>query len=127
MIAPLLALLLMSTGEVAPPSADQDILVLANKLQRWTGKFQIRGTRRKCLTVTSSGDTEVDHVGCEAFLACADQYQAETDASDERRIDKETRRARKATLIGHMKDCISDQRVVLLAQLKALRLRPSGE
>lgn len=121
MIVLLFALSLASPEDAAPPPADEDIIILANKLQRWTGKFQIRGTRRKCATVTSSGDAEIDEVGCQAFLACADQYQPETDASDARGIDSETRRARKTTLITHMRECISDRRVVLLRQLNARR------
>ena len=120
-----LALLSLLIGAAAPPAAtpapNDEIVVMAHKLDGWSGRFEIRGVRRKCSTKTSTGDPDIDAVGCQAFLTCADQFQSETDASDERGIDPTTRRARKESLIAHMRDCISDRRIVLLAKLHERR------
>ena len=120
-LASLSLLIGVATATTALPTPNDEIVVMGHKLDRWSGKFEIRGARRKCSTKTSSGDPEIDAVGCQAFLTCADQYQPETDASDERGIDPSTRRARKEALIAHMRDCIADQRVVLLTQLNERR------
>ncbi|WBO22397.1 hypothetical protein [Sphingomonas abietis] len=114
-------LLLISPTMASPPPADDAIVVMGRRLDQWVGTFEIRGTHRRCTTKSSSGDPAIDRVGCQAFLSCADQYQAETDASDEKGIASATRRARKEGLIADMRACIADQRMVLLRQLDAHR------
>lgn len=117
--------LLLATAPVPPHgAAEGEIVVMAHKLDRWTGKFEIRGARRQCATKTSSGDPDIDAIGCRAFLDCADRYQSETDASDERGIDRSIRRARKQGLIADMRECIADRRALLLTQLHERRAPP---
>ncbi len=113
----LLSLLLAAPAVNYAPTGGDEIVVMGHKIDQWTGRFEIHGTRRKCSTKTSSGDPQIDQVGCQAFLSCADRYQPETDESDEKGIDRQTRQARKETLIAHMRACIADQRTILLTQL----------
>ncbi|MBB5711096.1 hypothetical protein [Sphingomonas xinjiangensis] len=120
----LMAMFLASAtiSQAATQAVEEDeIVVMGQRLNRWTGKYQIRGAKRKCSTKTSSGDREVDNVGCAAFLKCADKYQNLTDAGDGKGISKATRNVLKQDLIGKMKTCITDQRAVLLRELSARR------
>jgi hypothetical protein len=121
----LLSLLLTAPVASSAPAGSDEIVVMGRKLDRWTGRFEIRDVHRKCSTRSSSGDPEIDQVGCQAFLSCADRYRPETDASDEKGIDRETRQARKETLIAQMRACIADQRSILLTELYDRRLGKS--
>jgi hypothetical protein len=117
----LLSLLLAAPVEPVASAPNDPIVVMGRKLDQWVGKFEILGSHRKCRTTKSSGDAEIDGIGCQAFLICADQYQAETDASDEKGIDQPTRRVRRQIVIAHMQACIADRRKILLAQLHERR------
>lgn len=121
----LLAQAVMPQAE-ATPTVESEIVVMGRRMDRWTGKYQIRGTRRKCSTKTSSGDLDIDKVGCVAFLECADRHQALVDAGDAKNIDRQTRVRLKQSAISTLKLCIADRRSFLLTQLAARR-RPSGQ
>lgn len=119
-----MALATATISQAATPAVGEDeIVVMGQRLNRWTGKYQIRGARRKCSTKTSSGDPEIDRVGCVAFLECADKYQELTNAGDAKGIDSATRSTLKQQLISSMKTCIADRRIVLLRELSSRRAR----
>lgn len=119
-----MALATAKISQAATPAVGEDeIVVMGQRLTRWTGKYQIRGARRKCSTKISSGDREVDKVGCAAFLECADKYQTLTNAGDAKDINRDVRASLKQELINNMQTCIADKRIVLLRELSSRRAR----
>jgi len=119
-----IALATATISQAATPAVGEDeIVVMGQRLNSWTGRYQIRGARRKCSTKKSSGDREIDKVGCVAFLECADKYQELIDAGDAKDIGRATRATLKQELISNMKTCIADRRIILLRELSSRRAR----
>lgn len=109
------ALLVAQTVPVEPEQAE--IVVIGQRLSHWTGKYAIRGTKLRCATKTSSGDREIDALGCKAFDACADQLSSRIAASDDKSLPKESRVSMKDGIKHDLSICVADQRVNLIAQL----------
>ena len=112
----------LATVQAAPTSPAQDeIVVIGQRLSRWTCKYEIRGAKMKCSTKTSTNDVEIDAIGCQAFQMCADALQSRIIASDDTELDRGTRLAMKAELKRDLTDCVKDRRAELIAGLAARR------
>ena len=112
----------LATVQAAPTSPAQDeIVVIGQRLSRWMGKYEIRGARMKCSTKTSTNDVEIDAIGCQAFQMCADALQSRITASDNNELDRGTRIALKAEIKRDLTDCVKDRRAELIADLAARR------
>lgn len=113
------ALLVAQQAPVEPESTE--ILVIGQRLSRWTGKYAIRGSKLRCATKTSSGDRAVDAIGCEAFDSCANQLSSRIAASDEESLSKESRLSMKEGVKRDLSTCLADKRVALIADLASRR------
>lgn len=113
------ALLVAQTVPVEPEQAE--IVVIGQRLSHWTGKYAIRGAKLRCATKTSSGDAEIDALGCKAFDTCADQLSPRITASDDRSLPKENRISMKESIKHDLSLCVADQRVMLIARLADYR------
>jgi len=109
------ALLVAQTAPVEPEQAE--IVVIGQRLSHWTGKYAIRGAKLRCATKTSSGDGEIDAVGCKAFDICADQLSSRITESDDKSLPKESRFSLKEGIKRDLSSCVADQRVMLIAKL----------
>ena len=120
----LIALALLSAQPVQPappaPSAQQEeIRVVGQRLQNWRGKmFSKRGSDR-CDTVVSTGDAEIDRVGCSAMAHCYAIHRAGLNEAATRRGA-----ARNAHPVYRLMGvCVRDQRDLLVANLAERRYR----
>lgn len=61
----------------APPAAaqQQEILVVGERLRNWRGRMSHRNGSDRCETIASSGDAEVDRIGCSAMAHCFAQHR----------------------------------------------------
>jgi hypothetical protein len=64
----------------ASAEEEREIVVTARKLGRWSGNWEPHNGSPTCKTTTTSGDTEIDQIGCNAMIYCTPIYQAEMDA-----------------------------------------------
>ena len=55
--------------EVDPKVAAQ-VPIIAGKLEQWQGAWGAAGGKLACKTVKSSGDEEIDALGCASMIAC---------------------------------------------------------
>lgn len=58
---------------LAQPAAvpvDSEITVMARRLKDWRGDFKLRKGAVTCKTRRSTGDREIDAVGCATMIAC---------------------------------------------------------
>jgi len=63
-------LALAAAQPVAEPPAENEIVVLGNKLRYWRGSWRVRDGVVKCKTKRSTRDREIDAVGCNAMVTC---------------------------------------------------------
>lgn len=74
--------------------AEDEIVVVGNKLRDWRGTWRVRDGAVKCKTKRSTGDREIDAIGCNAMVTCmtplVPQWQEIEDA-DLRKAELEAR------------------------------------
>lgn len=102
---------------VAAQGVDDEIIVIGERLQKWTGKYKIRGDKMRCKTKQSTGDPKIDAVGCTAFETCAEKLKTEISATDAKDLDKNSRKAMKIAVKQELSSCVTDQRKTLIAKL----------
>lgn len=78
------SLALAAAQPVAEPPVVDEIVVMGNKLRDWRGSWRVRDGAVKCKTKRSTGDREIDAIGCDAMVTCmtplVPQWQAIEDA-----------------------------------------------
>lgn len=120
LIAALLAA--AATAPAPPPAQESDIIVLANKLKQWNGRFSVKGTKVTCKTILSTGDREIDAIGCQAFETCVPRLRSQIDATDARGLDKDLRARMKEDVKRDLGACVMAERqrlIELLADKRA--------
>lgn len=123
MILLLAALLNVQDIPTAPDQAE--IVVIGQRLAHWTGTYKIRGSKLRCATKVSTGDRDVDALGCKAFEICADPLAPRIAKSDEKSLADEDRASLKAGIRRDLAACVDEQRIQLIAQLaQSRRVRP---
>ena len=120
---------LSQTPHVEPRRTDQEIIVIGDRLRRWTGKYEGRGTRMKCSTRKSTGDAEIDAIGCAAFQTCADRLQPRILATDAKGLSKAMRKQMKDAVKTELAACVQGQRDQMVAALADRRFdaRPGSD
>ena len=76
----LLALLLNQAATATPIDTGTDdpgIVVMARKSGRWRGSWWTENGQATCKTQVSSGDAEIDAIGCTNLLICGPLYSEE--------------------------------------------------
>jgi hypothetical protein len=108
---------LLVAQQATVESQQKEIVVVGQRLSHWTGKYAIRGSKLRCITKTSSGDRDIDALGCGAFDACADQLASRIAATDEKTLPKEVRVSMKESVERDLSICVAEKRVVLIREL----------
>jgi len=120
----LFSLLILSPQTLPAPvttETENEIVVIGERLKKWTGKYKIRGKKMRCSTKQSSGDREIDAIGCAAFKACATKLRSRINASDSKSLDKKTRKAMKVSIKRDLSTCVVERRKYLIANLADIR------
>jgi hypothetical protein len=122
--------LLLSAGQAPPaprpPAVEQDITVIGQRLGRWTARYEVRGSRVSCRTRRSTGDSEIDAIGCRAFETCILQFRPRIDESDRTDLEGSVRRRMKEAIRRDLGTCVDARRDELIAELADRRFRARG-
>ena len=113
----LLATLLLVSAQDAPPVEDSPITVIARRLNAWRGKFNIHDGAVSCVTKKSTGDKDIDAVGCDALTTCVVRFKDRIIASAERSTPAETRRQLGEAVNKDIVACLTDERARLVGEL----------
>lgn len=123
----LISIAMLAAQQAPSEPLQSDIVVIGTRLKRWQGTYQIRGSRMKCATKTSTRDPEIDAIGCTAFEVCADTLSARIAASDDKSLAKAVRISMKDTIKQDLSACVADNRANLIAALAQRRVgKPSN-
>lgn len=103
------------------PGVAAEAVVITGKLKKWTARYEVRGASSVCRTKTSSGDGEVDAIGCAAFNRCLAPLQSRIDASDAKAVPNRERKAMKSAIKADLSSCTTRTRDQLVAELAERR------
>ena len=121
MITTTLLMLLATQTSAAPPApaVPDEIVVIGNRLKGWKGRITPAGRGLRCVTTTSSGDAEVDRIGCGAMVTCFTRDRARLTAEASRRRQP----AQPSAGFEAMGRCVRDFYEVAIADLAERRYR----
>ncbi len=116
----ILALLLLI--QATTPAPVDDIVVIGQRLQRdFKADVRFGKAGAACKIRKSTGDAEIDRIGCTAMTTCFPQYQSRYQGTGDRAIKPETRKVMRAALNGEFTRCVDRQHQALIAELAARR------
>jgi len=119
----ILAILLALQAAPAPGvDAGDDIVVIGQRLQRdFRANLRFQADGPQCRVTRSTGDAELDRIGCAAMTTCFPQFQSRFQASGDRAISPKTRKVMQAALNAELTSCVTGQHKTLIADLRAKR------
>lgn len=108
-----------------PPNVevDRDIVVIGNKLKDWRARIYERRGKMLCQTRTSSGDKEIDAIGCTAMATCLTELRPRLIASVGRKRPATERKALNAAAAKEFGTCTMGRRDTLIADLAERRFQ----
>jgi hypothetical protein len=120
----LLALAFFGQAEPASETVDNnEIVVVGKKLDRWRGEFSLRGEKFKCKTKRSSGDKQIDPLGCQAIKLCIVPLQSRLTESDNKALGTARQKELKKEIFDDLGACVKETRAKLVADLVAQKKR----
>ena len=99
--------------------------MIGNKLKAWRARVRSEEGQVRCAIVKSTGDTEVDAIGCRALLTCTTQIRPQLDAMTNRKLNRTARRAAQAQAEGRLGPCLTSERSRLIEELAERRYQAS--
>lgn len=123
----LIVLSLLSASQASlttrPPDVEREIMVIGQRLRTWTARYAVRGSQMSCRTRRSTGDREIDAIGCVAFETCVGQLRPRIDESDRTDLERSARRRMKEAIRRDLRTCVNVRRDELIAELAERRFR----
>lgn len=111
------AILLTLSAPQAAAATESEIVVIAKRQKDWRGKWGMRKGRFECRTIKSTGDKEIDAIGCSAITACmapaVPRFQAIADSKE----PKADRDRRITALAQSLVPCLENRRTADIAAL----------
>lgn len=109
----------------APPNADiqREILVIGNKLKPWSARFRTRKGEFLCAIRKSTGDKEIDAIGCDSMATCLPQLRSRLAAGANKKVKGAERKAMTAAINRDFGTCVMSQRDARIADLAERRFQ----
>lgn len=107
-------------AEAAAPSPD--IVVMARKLKNWRGEWKLRKGRVTCKTRKSTGDKEIDAIGCQAMSTCLTPHVSGIEAITSSKEASDSKNKRLAAVLNSTLPCVNaehEKGLVALAERRA--------
>lgn len=116
MIAAALALVQVAAPPPAAAPAD-DIVVIGRRLQNWRGIVTTTFGITTCTTQISTGDKDIDAIGCTAFKTCWAPARARYNAATDKKLAADDRKTRTDAVLADIKACVVATRAPLIDAL----------
>ena len=115
----LAALLLL---QAAPAADAHEVVVIGPRLERaFKANVRFRADGPQCKIGTSTGDAEIDRIGCRALEVCFPPFQSRFAATRDRAIKPSTRKVMQGALNQELTACFKRERTDGIAALVARR------
>jgi hypothetical protein len=106
-----------ASAQVPGPAEAREIVVIADRLKEWRGSWGSKKGVLACRTTRSTGDAEIDAVGCQALIACASPLVPQFKAIASAKLSKNERQRRMDAASQSMIPCLEQQREAGIAAL----------
>ena len=117
----ILALFLLVQTAPSPVPPTDEVVVIASKLDRFRAQMAFGKSGPQCRIKTSTGDAEIDRIGCKAIEVCWPSYDSRMAATGDRAIKPATRRIMQSALNDDLRGCFAGQTKAGIAELAAKR------
>ncbi|MEP9402598.1 hypothetical protein [Sphingomonas sp. VNH70] len=114
------SLLILAGAQAAPPeqaAPSEEITVVARKLRDWRGNASKRDGVTRCVTRRSTGDAEIDAIGCRALTDCMPRFEPEILAVANSTAKRAERERLNAPIYQRMGVCFAERRETLVREL----------
>lgn len=118
----LLALALQAASPPPPVDTAEEIVVIGEKLKTWRAGIRFGKAGATCKIKTSTGDAEIDRIGCTAIEQCWPQFLSGFEATRAKGVAAEDRKAKTAELNQALGACVTAKRDALIADLADRRV-----
>lgn len=122
MIASLL--LMVAIPQDAPPAVGDEIVVIGERMKAWRAGIRFRNGKATCTIRTSTGDAEIDRVGCDSMTQCFEAMKPRFDATQDKALSRVDRKQRLDEANQDLTTCVKDKRGDMIAELAARRAGP---
>ena len=114
----LAALLILADAPVAMPAETaSEIVVIGERLKEWRGTWGQKKGVLACRTTGSTGDAEIDAVGCQSLIACATPLVPQFQSIAVAKLSKRERERRLSAASQSMVPCLEREREAGIAAL----------
>jgi hypothetical protein len=117
-----LALALAAAPAAEPaPAVAEEIVVIGERLKEWRGNWRTRNGALTCKTTRSTGDAEIDAIGCQALTTCLAPIAPQMKVLANAKLAKSERDRRMTALGQSAVPCLTDTRNAAVDALAARR------
>lgn len=106
---------------VPTPNVQREIVVIGNKMKAFRTSVRERNGKMVCQTRKSTGDKEIDAIGCTALAGCLTELRPRLDASADRRLPAVERKRLREAVEGDLGTCMITRRDAMIADLAERR------
>ena len=117
MISVLLGIATIQSTAPARKTRADDVVVVGRRLKTWRSQFSFRDGRPMCKTKVSTGDKQIDEIGCQAMRTCLPLLSDRIAASELPDIEAEARHKMEVAIGHDLSACLQDRYDVLIAEL----------
>ena len=119
------ALITQSIPAVPAETLEDEVVVIGNKLKAWRARVRKVDGQMRCAIVKSTGDRDVDLVGCNAMATCATQLEPQLQAVADRKLSRAARRTAQTQAESRLLPCMMNERTRLIEELAERRYQVS--
>ncbi|MEP9358179.1 hypothetical protein [Sphingomonas sp. KR3-1] len=125
----LLLSLALSAQTVPNPETGEEITVIGQKLKTWRAKVDFGRNGASCKIKQSTGDAEIDRIGCTAMEQCWPEFLPGFEATRAKGVSDADRAAKTAELNKALGACVMAKREAMIGELadKRVAARRAGQ
>ncbi|WP_037498953.1 hypothetical protein [Sphingomonas jaspsi] len=117
----LFILSMLAAPSMGPTADPAEVVVMSRKLETWKGNAHASDKGATCKTSKSSGDADIDAIGCASVVTCMNQMMPRIAAAQERGVGKDQRKALMAAVDKDLLVCLTSERDRQIAALAERR------
>lgn len=124
MIGLAIAAALLVPAQDAPAAEEEptaDIVVIARKLRDWRASVNFREGKGSCKIRRSTGDKDIDQIGCDAMLHCWPKFVPRYEATRDKGLSAAARTQMIESINRDMTACVEERHTSLSAALAERR------
>jgi len=121
-------LLLLQTAPAAPPdetAVANEVVIIGEKLKKWGARIHFTKTGTQCVIKTTTGDPEIDRIGCDALEKCWRPMMPRY--AETAKLPRVQRRAVEDPLNTELTNCVRETRSDMVAELAGRRAAPKAD